>query len=472
MSPSVVSAARVFADLALEEIRQRCPAQGDEDERFGFQRWVEDSQFLHPAFKRFDLRSFPMSAAQVCAYRELGRMRETAEFRAVADALRSDPVIGSRLGTEVVGGAGLGGGSWQAEGLIDALIIELMTIAPIPPPPLISSNIDAWHRYLSRQEEPVTVMAPLLEFESDQTPLELGAELAIVEPSSEEIAAMLIFGGWTVGALGADMPPLHSGFSPSVTVGKVFGLRTTYTAPVVYAGTPEQVQATLGKQAEAEGRIENALLTLRLFKRGRVDLTGVVRLIRDMWSRPQAVSLVRNLPIMRLRIPPYSVDVHEAADLTNFARERASSRVRRCKVIDASSRRFGYAAQRMRPDDEIVDLIIAAESLFLSDTGDPSERGEMTFRLSTRAGLFSDGTPEERKRVLRFMRDAYNARSGVVHSGSLNEAKLRTLGGAPATAGEFADDLEELVRRALKKVVRGVASGETFPPDWNNLLFG
>jgi hypothetical protein len=45
------------------------------------------------------------------------------------------------------------------------------------------------------------------------------------------------------------------------------------------------------------------------------------------------------------------------------------------------------------------------------------------------------------------------------------------LRGDLVSAPEFATDLEELVRRALTKAVRLVASGERFPPDWDELLF-
>lgn len=131
-------------------------------------------------------------------------------------------------------------------------------------------------------------------------------------------------------------------------------------------------------------------------------------------------------------------------------------------------RRFGYAADRIRPDDEIVDLVIAAESLYLSDLS--GDRGEMTYRLATRAALFADGTIEARRRVLSFMRKAYNARSVVVHTGKLPEKDLRTIDGARATPEEFADDLEDVVRRALRKMVRLLASGGRYPPDWDALM--
>ena len=85
-------------------------------------------------------------------------------------------------------------------------------------------------------------------------------------------------------------------------------------------------------------------------------------------------------------------------------------------MIALALRRFGYAADRSRPDDEIVDLLIAAESLFLTNTDIP------------------------------------------------------TLAGGSPTVESFADELEEILRRSLKAIGR-VASGEGFPPNWDELLF-
>ena len=70
-----------------------------------------------------------------------------------------------------------------------------------------------------------------------------------------------------------------------------------------------------------------------------------------------------------------------------------------------------------------------------------------------------------------FTRRAYRVRSGIVHSGDLSEGEMRRLNGEPATSEQFADDLEAVVRHALKKATRLVANRERFPPDWDDLMF-
>jgi hypothetical protein len=124
----------------------------------------------------------------------------------------------------------------------------------------------------------------------------------------------------------------------------------------------------------------------------------------------------------------------------------------------------------VRADDEIVDLIIAAESLCLGGTGSPAKGGEILDFQPALACLRTTPLKEESEHFALF-HDAYKARSAIVHNGTFDESQLRSLNGESATAAEFANDLEEVVRRALKKAVVSVASGETFPPDWNHLLF-
>jgi len=68
------------------------------------------------------------------------------------------------------------------------------------------------------------------------------------------------------------------------------------------------------------------------------------------------------------------------------------------------------------------------------------------------------------------MRRAYNARSVVVHGGLPDEADLRTPDGEPCSVGTCANELEELVRGAIRIALAAFVSGEPFPPDGDALL--
>jgi len=49
--------------------------------------------------------------------------------------------------------------------------------------------------------------------------------------------------------------------------------------------------------------------------------------------------------------------------------------------MEGALRRFNFAAERTLPEDAIVDLMIAAETLFLSEAA-PVDRGELRYRGS------------------------------------------------------------------------------------------
>lgn len=85
--------------------------------------------------------------------------------------------------------------------------------------------------------------------------------------------------------------------------------------------------------------------------------------------------------------------------------------------IAFSLRRFNLAFDRELLDDRIVDLVIAAESLFLGDLG-VQDRGELRFRFAIRAAKFIEYLTYSERDVYQVMRRAYDARSAIVHGGS------------------------------------------------------
>jgi hypothetical protein len=128
-------------------------------------------------------------------------------------------------------------------------------------------------------------------------------------------------------------------------------------------------------------------------------------------------------------------------------------------------RRFGYAGDRDLPDDRIVDLMIAAESLFLSD-----ESGELSYRLSERFAFFVAEIPGPPRRALfQQVRRAYAVRSSIVHGNIPHPRDLRTLEGV-VSVETLVDIVSQLLRLALRKMIQCEAKNN--PPDWTQLVFG
>jgi Apea-like HEPN len=86
-------------------------------------------------------------------------------------------------------------------------------------------------------------------------------------------------------------------------------------------------------------------------------------------------------------------------------------------------RRFSYCHERHRQEDKVIDLFIAAESLFMSDD---KYIGELKYRLSERASLFIGGSDIAACRnIFRNMKVAYNLRSDIVHGNRVKEKTFR-----------------------------------------------
>jgi len=130
--------------------------------------------------------------------------------------------------------------------------------------------------------------------------------------------------------------------------------------------------------------------------------------------------------------------------------------------------RFNLALGRERIEDRVVDLVIAAESLFLLDTA--SYQGELRFRVSLRAAKFIEHPNYNQQEIYDLMKVAYDIRSGLVHTGNVPNARLPRDG--RTTLAKFTDVLEDVVRRALRKAL-SIDDGKrslSRPAYWDQLV--
>ena len=135
-----------------------------------------------------------------------------------------------------------------------------------------------------------------------------------------------------------------------------------------------------------------------------------------------------------------------------------------------SIRRFNLAFDRSLLADRIVDLVIAAESLFLGDL-DVQDRGELRFRFALRAAKFIRHPSYSEHDIFRVMRRAYDARSAIVHGGSPKDTRLPD--NPSANLSTFIDAIEELVRLGLCKGLSMEEDGKKIRQSeyWDTLVF-
>jgi hypothetical protein len=225
----------------------------------------------------------------------------------------------------------------------------------------------------------------------------------------------------------------------------------------------------LGRLKQIATKFIEVIHALRLFKRGTISIPGIALLTDDY--------------LLRESVTGWIIDPR-AAHRNNY--ELAESETEQFKKIwelsrsedisgslSASLRRFAFAGERQRLEDRLVDLMIAAESLFLSGTTEPKERGEMRFRLALRAAFFVQLEDYTRREMFGFMLSAYDGRSAVVHGSLPSEKPLKTLKlprKGRVSLAEFVSFTEDVLRAALQKALRIRPFSKNSLVDWDSLI--
>ncbi|MBD1805602.1 hypothetical protein H6F98_09095 [Microcoleus sp. FACHB-SPT15] len=114
--------------------------------------------------------------------------------------------------------------------------------------------------------------------------------------------------------------------------------------------------------------------------------------------------------------------------------------------------RVNFAAERNRPDDQLLDLLIAMEAIF----GD--SQGAIGYKIRLRCAVFVENDYEERSRISKLINDAYSRRSALVHGG-----KSKSMGTLKLTTDEIVKKLLVLIRRSINLIIKRLLSGENVP---------
>ena len=124
--------------------------------------------------------------------------------------------------------------------------------------------------------------------------------------------------------------------------------------------------------------------------------------------------------------------------------------------------RFTSAFDRSTLQDRLIDLMIAAEAIFLQEDGSPEDRGELSFRMALRAAHFIVDPTRDKVAIFDQMKKAYGLRSRLVH------------GGIHATTPADVDPVSDLVRLALVQALATFRARDAFgrPEFWKALQLG
>lgn len=120
------------------------------------------------------------------------------------------------------------------------------------------------------------------------------------------------------------------------------------------------------------------------------------------------------------------------------------------------------------PSDQIIDLAIAFEALYLPD------RGESTFKLSARASWYLGNGKKHREELLAVFKQFYKFRSTVVHGEKPKEEENVKIKGEPIPIPEFITIVQNRCRESIEKIMNHCLKEGGFPNNdyWDSLILG
>ena len=240
-----------------------------------------------------------------------------------------------------------------------------------------------------------------------------------------------------------------------------FAIRFKYSLPKVIGDMDiKEKEKVFSERPDASIMSERIIHSLALFKKGECHYSGIMQFSNNWFGR-------RTFHFSKHRLlewwKKYSLNEDEAQKFISFWKLLNSNNVKKSKAINLSIKRFGFAKERSRIEDKIIDFMIAAEALYLTGI---SEK-ELSYRLSLRAGLFSSDNPDDQIKGYNFMRQMYHLRSNLVH-GSDNPKMPKGDDGKPMSEGAALNKLEDFLREALHKAINKVSESSS-PYDWDKM---
>jgi hypothetical protein len=259
---------------------------------------------------------------------------------------------------------------------------------------------------------------------------------------------------------------LDSGqLSSSFTAGDVVQTTTEYVLRLRYV-LPKRIGDLTSDSAPpspnvSEGFID-ILSAMRLLKEGVLALPMII-------TRGQYNITWSHLASGRtVNFPTYSLSHSEVNDLLTLWWQLASRSVKERDFLGTAIRRFSYAGERDRVEDRFVDLMIAAEAMFLGEKRKGETTGELTQKISMRFAHFVTVPGTTRRQRYEHMKKAYSIRSTVVHGDRPKGFKK------PGELEQFTDATANYLRQALRIAIAWAHVNSNRRPliDWDELILG
>lgn len=434
--PDLGEAFGKFGVAAMRSLAANGLAPTFVDQQHWPQKWMRDGdEQFRPLLRR--VWSFQIDPV----WRELSALPEYSDLRAT---MRSHPEIERQLNAMV-------GSAWSRRSV---RVQDLLLIAYLSPVveqrgafefdhDLAMSTYLEIEQVLLSPTVLVRQILPLLGFDAAGTvsgPLD---EVVVRRLTDQEISRLI-----EIGAL-----PFQR-WDQSVTVPRSWQwalVSDTLTQKVV--GEPSSVTPpALPDLFEQE---EVMLAAARLVGGGSVAPGPLLTLEELTRVAPNAGGSYGRRPTPGTVDPARPCFVWQPADMQNVWRTLAEST---SPTLRLASRRFLDAGRRFRDEDALLDLAIAAETLFVG-----SGRSELTYRVALNGSLAVPVANRAPVEVRSFLKSVYAARSRIVHGDG--RARFRRLDGNDAGIKQVVADLETFMATAIRTFASAEKTGNAIDVD-------
>ncbi|WP_417445459.1 hypothetical protein [Kangiella sp.] len=209
---------------------------------------------------------------------------------------------------------------------------------------------------------------------------------------------------------------------------------------------------------------EAVLQALTVFKGGSIKAVCTVAINDNIFSG--SVNESRESHIDAHTTKGMYLSSEEASNFKSFwLRHRKFFEDEVLGFLSFAIRRLYLSNQRKLIDDQIVDLVIACESIYHGSESGSGENDSIAFKVQTRSALYLSNNGTERKEIFDFMKLAYGCRSSIVHG-----RKLKTKGYTPE---QIVGKLKSYIRLSITKIMTTHLESniESWKEYWINLFF-
>ena len=184
-------------------------------------------------------------------------------------------------------------------------------------------------------------------------------------------------------------------------------------------------------------KFENLIDSLSLLNKGNPRVGGIFRNITNPWIHYDSRfenKIISKTPLKLKKNEKQKLkQIYDLLISIDFSKKEN-------KFLEISKKRFVLALSRTSKIDQLIDLMISIESLYVSSPG------EITVRLSNRLSTLIGKNDKEREDLWKFTKKVYNMRSGIVHGEGLRSNEIN---GKKYTLEEILSKLIELNRESI-----------------------